>query len=222
MRVIGLSGGIASGKSTVSLLLASEGLTIIDCDVIAHHVSEKGKWGYRRIKSAFGSSVLLPSGEIDRAALARLVFKDAAARRKLNRATHLPVALEVIKRILWCWLICKWVVVLDMPLLFETGFHRFTSLNVLIACSPQIQVERLIRRDRLTYEDAQARISAQMPLEAKQQMAQIVIDNEENLEGLQQQARWLRKRLRRQAGLLDLVLSPIGLAIIGISVWRIF
>ncbi|KAF6255164.1 dephospho-CoA kinase [Scenedesmus sp. NREL 46B-D3] len=213
MLVVGLTGGIAAGKSTVTSQLTSLGLPVIDCDKIAHDTACKGSWGYRRIVAAFGRSILNERGEIDRARLGQLVFADAAARRRLNKATHAPVALELMRQLAGHWLRLRRLVVIDMPLLFETGTHKLTSSSVVVACTPQLQLQRVMQRDSCSAADAKARIATQMPLERKVQLADAVLENNGSLEELQQQVVELVGGLQaRSCSAKHVVLSPPGLA----------
>jgi dephospho-CoA kinase len=146
MKLVGLTGGICCGKSTVVRILRSldaggtaDGgpdapwgapgrLGIVDCDLIARDVVRPGAWGYRRVVRAFGPSILQEDGALDREKLGGLVFNDVSARKRLNAATHLPILVRMMTQILvlWVWKRCP-VVVVDMPLLYEIGFQRFTS-----------------------------------------------------------------------------------------------
>ena len=194
MKLVGLTGGICCGKSTVVDILRSIDashclrdrsdrpvrLGIVDCDRIARDVVQPGAWGYRRVVRAFGPSILQTDGTLDREKLGSLVFSDAAARKRLNAATHLPILVCMLTQIVRMWL---WersqIVVVDMPLLYEIGFERFTSpYTVVVACRPETQVARLERRDRLSREQAQARVDAQMKIEKKVEMADYVLDND--------------------------------------------
>ncbi|KAG2448764.1 hypothetical protein HYH02_006118 [Chlamydomonas schloesseri] len=212
MRVVGLTGGIATGKSTVSRELSAQGIPVVDCDQLAHAATSKGSWGWKRVVQAFGRDILTPDGEIDRERLGAVVFSDAAARRRLNAATHLPVALSLARALLVHWLSFKWLVVVDMPLLFETKSHKLTRPNVLVTCTPEQQVSRLVGRDGGSMERAQARIAAQMPLEAKRRLADVVIDNDGSLEQLRGQVRRLSERLRRGSLLWGVLTSPLAVA----------
>eukprot|EP00798_Chlamydomonas_sp_ICE-L_P001688 gene1688-33084_t len=217
MRIVGLTGGIASGKSTASNIFAGGGITIIDCDKISHNSALKGNWGWKRTVKAFGQSILLPSGEIDRKALGRIIFSDASARRRLNAATHLPVLVELLKQILWHWLTCKWIVVIDMPLLFETGSHKFFRPSVLVACHPETQVSRLMLRDACTAEEAKGHILAQMPLDKKLELAGIVVQNDGSLEDLQQELKRVARKINAGSVFWGILTSPFltgGLAVI--------
>ena len=127
------------------------------------------------------------SGEIDRDALGAAVFSDPAARKRLNAATHLPLACELIVRLLAAWMMFEPLVVVDMPLLFETGASRLTRPRVLVACDKHTQLQRLMARNGLSAEQASARVSAQMPLAAKRSRADVVIDNNGSLDITRQQ-----------------------------------
>lgn len=228
MLVVGLSGGIAAGKSTVTRHLISLGVPVIDCDRIAHDTACKGAWGYRRIVAAFGPGILTETGDIDRARLGQLVFAEAAARRRLNKATHAPVAVELLRQLLGHWLRFRRAVVIDMPLLFETGTYKLTSSNVVVACRPELQVQRVMLRDSCSTADAKARIAAQMPLERKMQLADVVLENDSSLEQLQEQvlelvatlqkkSQWMRHWLLSPAGVAAALL---GVVLLGRAAWR--
>ena len=178
MLVLGLTGGIASGKSTVSTVLRQEGLTVVDLDEIAHRCTEKGAWGYKRVVRAFGRDILTQEGKIDRTKLADLVFNDKDLRSKLNRATHLPIAVSLAWNLFRCFVTLKAVVVLDAPLLFETKLDRIvTTDTVCVWCRPDQQVQRLMLRDECSLSHANARIASQMPLDQKRDLADLVIDS---------------------------------------------
>ena len=126
-------------------------------------------------------------GEIDRDALGAAVFADPAARRRLNAATHLPLACALLSKVLAAWLSFSSVVIVDMPLLFETGASRLTKPRVLVACDEHTQRQRLMARNGLTAEQASARVGSQMPLEAKRRRADVVMDNSGSQKATQQQ-----------------------------------
>ena len=158
--------------------------------------------------------IVQPDGELDREALAHLVFADPAARRRLNGATHLPVLLELVRQAARQWMAFQPTVVIDMPLLFETGFFRATGENVLVACSPGVQLRRLMARDGVRPEAAAARVAAQMPLEQKRKLADVVLENDGGVEELQRQVQELAGgRLRRRRWLHCTLLSPAGAAV---------
>lgn len=164
----------------------------------------------------------VPTGEIDREALASIVFADAAQRRRLNAATHPAVGVELCRRILLDWLLCRPVLVIDMPLLFETGFYRLTRPRMLVACSPEVQRQRLMQRDKLLQAAADARIASQMPLHQKRQLADVVVDNDGSLEELQHKVDRLVGQLQRHAWLHQWLLSPLGLLAAAAVAWAVW
>ncbi|KAL4431032.1 hypothetical protein ABPG75_006288 [Micractinium tetrahymenae] len=211
MLLVGLTGGIACGKSTVSAMLLRAGIPVLDADLLAYDVVQPGRWGYRRVVRAFGPGVLHSDGALDREALASLVFSDAAARRRLNAATHPAVGLALAQRLLLAWLRCEPLLVVDMPLLFETGFHRLCRPRVLVACSPETQRARLAARDGLAPAAVEARLAAQMPLAAKRRLASLVLENDGSREQLAAQVDALVTALRQRAWAHRYLLSPPGL-----------
>ncbi|CAD7702962.1 unnamed protein product [Ostreobium quekettii] len=201
MKIVGLSGGIATGKSTASELIAGHGIAVVDCDVIAHEVVKPGRWAWRRVVAAFGNDILLDNGELNRDLLGRIVFNDPAARKKLNRATHLPVLLEMARQLLTHWMLCAHVVVVDMPLLFDIKAQGFFKPAVLVDCDEHTQLSRLMARDGSSQQDASARINSQMPLAQKRELADVCLDNSGSREELARQvaevvAEWQKGRWR--------------------------
>ncbi|KAJ3107753.1 hypothetical protein HDU97_003423 [Phlyctochytrium planicorne] len=178
MRILGLTGGIATGKSTVSRALSEHNIPVVDADVIAREVLIPGNPAYRRIVNALGASNVLGSNqEIDRAKVGALVFQNPEARKKVNAATHPYIRLEMLRRMLWAFLCGHRVVVLDTPLLFEAGMDKWVHSIIVVYCPESVQKFRLMKRDDLTAEAAQLRVDAQMSIERKRQLANIVIDN---------------------------------------------
>ncbi|KAJ3242019.1 hypothetical protein HDU81_008891 [Chytriomyces hyalinus] len=181
MRILGLTGGIATGKSTVSNILRAEKFPIVDADLIAREVVEPGTPGYRQIVSAFGTTVLQdetnPNSPIDRAKLGTRVFSDPDARAKVNAATHPYIRLEMLRQLLWHFLTGCSAVILDTPLLFEAHISRWVHLIIVVYVPKQLQKDRLISRDGIDRTSANQRIDSQMDIEAKKQLAHVVIDN---------------------------------------------
>ncbi len=174
----------------------------------------QGRWGYNRVVSTFGRDVLQPDGEIHRQVLGERVFTDYDSRCRLNAATHLPILVELFRQVVLAWIMFKPVVVVDMPLLFETGFHHLSHPLMVVACSRATQIRRLKRRDGLGGEAAEARLAAQMPLDQKCALANVILENEGSEEALQQQVHILVEgRLRRHAWLHRMLLSPLGVAV---------
>lgn len=178
MRVVGLTGGIACGKSSVAAVLSDSGIEVVDLDQIARDVVAPDRWGYRRVMRAFGREVLSEDGSIDRAKLGKLAFSDPDARRRLNRATHPAIFAALAQTLLSHWWRGTRVLVLDAPLLFESGLDRLTSVRVAVCATPAVQEARLVARDDIALEAARARIAAQMPVEEKARRSDYVIWND--------------------------------------------
>jgi dephospho-CoA kinase len=181
---IGLTGGIGSGKSTVSALLAARGAVIVDADRIAREVVEPGTPGLARIVEAFGEGVLAPDGSLDRAALAAVVFAEPEARRQLDGIVHPLVrarAAELARAAP-----PDAVVVNDVPLLVETGQASSYDLVLVVQADPATRVSRLVQRG-LTAEDARARMEAQASDEERRAIADVVLDNSGTPEDLAEQ-----------------------------------
>ena len=194
-RRIGLTGGIASGKSSVGRLLASRGLPLLDADVYAREALAPGSPAAGSVLERYGDGVRAPGGEIDRAALGQIVFGDGAERRWLEQLLH-PVVRACFKAQLQ-ELAAEPVVVLVVPLLFEAGLETLCSEVWLVDCDESQQLQRLMARDGLGEADARARIAAQWPLARKRQLADVVLNNRGDPEQLaaqvEQAQAWLRQ-----------------------------
>ncbi|CAA0828191.1 Dephospho-CoA kinase [Striga hermonthica] len=181
MRIVGLTGGISSGKSTVSNLFKAHGIPVVDADVIARNVLKKGTGGWRKVVAAFGDEILLSTGEVDRPKLGQIVFNDPDRRQLLNRLLAPYISFGIFYEVLKLWIKgCK-IIVLDVPLLFEAKMDRWTKPIIVVWADPDTQLERLMLRDGSTSEEAKSRINAQMPLDLKKSKADIVIDNSGSL-----------------------------------------
>lgn len=183
MKVVGLTGGIASGKSTVSSMFKRLGAYLIDADGLARKVVEPGTEGYREVVETFGERYLLPSGELDRRALGRLVFQDPQAKKRLEAIIHPKVWAErgrMLKQIEAED--PKAVVLLDIPLLIEGRLTEGLYGVILVYVPEHLQLLRLIRRDGLTPYEATMRMRNQMPIDEKLFYADFVIDNSGSLE----------------------------------------
>ena len=200
MQVIGLTGGIATGKSTVSAILKKAGAIVIDADHIAREVVQKGLPAYRDIVGHFGTDILLPDGEIDRNVLADIIFNDPAEKKRLNSIVHPRVTKVVDQHLKQLEKThSNAIVILDIPLLLEVGMH--TDLNeIIVVYAPQkIQIERLMHRDRISKSEALARVRSQMPIEEKKKKATIVIDNSGSIENTRKQTLDIFNRLNDSA-----------------------
>jgi len=197
---VGLTGGIASGKSTVAAAFAELGACAVDADRLAREVSAPGGAAHDAIVRRFGRSILLPDQSIDRAALARLVFSDAEARADLERIVHPEVRAEAERRFRRAEREagCQ-VAVLDAALLVETGAWRGFDRLIVVHCPRSAQLERLRSRDGLSEADAEARIAAQAPLEPKLAVADYVIDTGGTPEQTRRQALAVWQRLLDEA-----------------------
>ncbi len=178
MIVVGLTGGIASGKSTVACLFEELGARRIDADLLAREVLERGSPGWEEAVSRFGREILLSDGRIDRKGLAVRIFRDAEERRALEAIVH-PRVREAVRRRLAeiARAPDAAIVLLEVPLLFETGMDRDCDRVIVVWLPENLQVERLAARDGLGREEAIRRIRTQMPLAEKCARADWVIDN---------------------------------------------
>ncbi|MDC4205023.1 MAG: dephospho-CoA kinase [Candidatus Manganitrophus sp.] len=197
---VGLTGGIASGKSTVSRLFREAGAFVIDADEIAHAVIRKGAPAYAGVVEAFGAAILDKKGEIDRKRLGEIVFNDARRRERLNQLVHPHVyaQAEKEKRAIAA-AHPEAVILFDVPLLIETGAYREMDLVIVVYVDRATQIDRLIKRDGLTREEAERRIDAQMPLDEKRRFADEIIDTRVPLPGVEGAVRSLYQRLHDRA-----------------------
>ncbi|HET8938738.1 MAG TPA: dephospho-CoA kinase [Polyangiales bacterium] len=193
--VIGLTGGIASGKSVVARELRALGVEVIDADILAREVVAKGTGGLAEVVRAFGDEVLQRDGTLDRERVAARVFNDAEARKQLNGILHPRIAQLSLERIAAAQATATPYVVYEAPLLVETGSYKGLSALVVVATAPATQLTRVVARDAMTTEAAQARLAAQMPLEAKVAVADYVIHNDAGLAELRSQVSVLHQTL---------------------------
>lgn len=197
--VVGLTGGIACGKSTVSAMLAARGARVVDADAIARDVVAAGTDGLAEVIAAFGRQVLDASGVLDRGRLAARVFDDTAARRRLEAILHPRIAAESVRRIASAIAVTPPLVVYDAALLIESGrADQFRPLIVVIAPA-DVQRARLMARDGLTAADADARVTSQMPVAEKAARADYLIDNSGPVSSTQAQVDALWARLTQRA-----------------------
>lgn len=187
MLVVGLTGGIASGKSTASYLISSHPakIPIIDLDVLAREVVAPGQAALTALRSTFGPSVINSTdGTLNRAELGRLAFATPEKTKLLNKITHGAIRRRMVKKLLLYWIQGQKVVVVDTPLLVEAGLWKFCGEMVLVYCKREDQLKRMLKRDGeskgLSEEDAEQRLKAQLPLEEKLVYADAVLDNSSN------------------------------------------
>lgn len=243
--VVGLTGGIASGKSTVSTLLKERSVPVIDADILAREVVAPGTPGLRAIIGQFGTDILSPDGSLDRKKLGDIIFKDAKKRTILNGIVHPAVRRAMLREVVRCWWSGESVCVLDVPLLVEAGLWRWVGFvvviywsvplvfnpNLTITLTPtsstssdssrELQMKRLMIRDNLTQAAAQDRLSAQMPLIDKVEYANKVIENSGGPQELACEVDVVASALRRKAGWtwrLSWWFPPLAIVM---AIWRI-
>jgi len=182
--LLGLTGGIGSGKSTVASQLVALGATLVDADAIVHELQASGQPLFAALVEEFGPGVVADDGSLDRAALGAIVFRDASARERIGHLTHGPVIAEMMRRAERATAAGAPLVVLDVPLLFEgrvAGPGSASRISyqetVLVWVPEEIQIERTVARDRCSRDEALRRIAAQLPIDEKRAMADHVIDN---------------------------------------------
>lgn len=185
MVLVGLTGGLGSGKSTVARMLASRGAIVLDADELARQAVAPGTPGHTEVVARFGEQVVAPDGSIDRPALADVVFADDAARADLEAIVH-PVVRERIAEAVARHADTDDVVVVDSPLLIETGAHEAFPVVVVVTASVDARLERSRARGMAEH-DARARMAAQMPLEEKTRLADVVLDNDGDESALERQ-----------------------------------
>lgn len=185
MKLIGLTGGIASGKSAVSGILRRLGAQVIDADALAREVVEPHQPAWDEIVGTFGNKVLQPDQTLDRKKLRKLVFDDPKARKQLEAITHPRIRGLAQDEIAQCAATGAPLVVYEAPLLFETGIHLWLRPVILVACDRATQRRRLHERDNLTETEIEQHLGAQMSLEEKRKLADYVIDNNGTLEDLE-------------------------------------
>ena len=191
--IIGLTGSIASGKSTVAKMLEKYRFPIVDADQVARLVVEPGEPALTEIVAAFGEEILLEDGSLNRKKLGDLIFHDPSKRAILNGIIHPAIRKEMLRqRDEWLNNGAE-VVIMDIPLLFESKLQHFVEKILVVSLSEEKQLERLMERNQLNEEEARARISSQPPLSVKEEGADAVIYNESTLEKTEQQLNYILK-----------------------------
>ena len=199
MRRIGLTGGIATGKSHVAARLREHGIPVVDADVLSRDSVAPGSPGLAAAVARFGQDILHPDGSLDRSRLGNIVFRDLDARRDLEAIVH-PFVRQRIEEFFTSQPPTVPVAVADIPLLYETGRERGFDAVVVVACSPEAQLQRVMSRDGLTREDAERRIASQWPIQEKVKRADYVIHTDGSYEDTDEQVKQLVVRLRHATG----------------------
>ncbi|WP_088006619.1 dephospho-CoA kinase [Indiicoccus explosivorum] len=185
--IIGLTGSIASGKSTVAAMLKNKGYPVVDADEVARLVVEPGSETLNDVRRLFGQEVIRPDGTLDREKLGERIFNDPVSRRQLNEVMHPAIRQEMLRQR------DGWLengadtVIMDIPLLFESRLQHFVDKVLVVSVTEENQLARLMERNRLTEKEARARISSQLPLSTKEQGADAVIYNNGTLAETEQQ-----------------------------------
>jgi dephospho-CoA kinase len=224
MKLIGLTGGIAAGKTTVCGILSKQTqyhIEIIDCDAIVHELQRPNSSAVKAIQKLWPSTVS-ENGELNRAKLGEIIFSDHSARRKLAGIMNWRILVAVLQKVFGIWLRSshRTIVIIDAPLLFETNtFTKFVTHAVVVSTSRTLQLQRLISRNGLTGPEAERRINAQMSLEDKCRRADYVIQNDragtEELEQLVLEcAKWMSRR--RRSFFVETVLLVAAIAVYGL------
>ncbi len=176
-KIIGLTGGIASGKSTVSQMFQDVGIPVIDTDQITHDLYQKSSVVYHELVDAFGDSIIGVDKHINRKQLGAMIYNDDALRQQLNDIVHPHVKRVALSEVEKYKVLDVPIIVMDVPLLFETDFIELVDFSVLVYVTKDKQIERLMDRDEIKEEFAKQKINAQMSLEEKRTKADYVIDN---------------------------------------------
>ena len=191
---VALTGGIATGKSHCLGQFARLGAAVVDADHLARQVVEPDSPGFKQVIARFGREYVRDDGTLDRQRLGSLIFSDERAREDLEAIIH-PAVYAAIE--IWFDRHRRGVAIADIPLLYETGREHDFDRVVVAACSPELQLQRLTARNRLSIEEARRRIAAQMPIDEKRRRADFVIDTSGSFEETNQQVREVWDRLRR-------------------------
>jgi len=197
--LVGLTGGIGSGKSTVARLLERRGAVVIDADQLARQAIEKGTPGFDRVVHAFGSEALTPDGDLDRAALAATIFSDPAAKATLEAIVHPEVARRFSER-LESYRGTDRVVVYVTPLLVELGLAPAFDVVIVVTASPHLRVSRVASGRGLSPDDVRVRMAAQATDEQRMEVADVLVDNDGSLADLEPQVDRLWGDLVARAG----------------------
>lgn len=192
--VLGITGGIATGKSSVVQHFIDLGFPVVDADIIARHLLDKNTPAYKEVVKVFGSEILQENGEINRQALGALVFNHPDKLKQLD-ALMAPFLQETILSAIKQASQNQKLVIVDVPLMYEKGYDEWMDQVAVVYCTPEQQIKRLMQRNQLTEKEAKQRIDSQLPIEMKKLLAEVVFDNSNDLtQTIQQVDTWLSDR----------------------------
>eukprot|EP00088_Acartia_fossae_P005394 TRINITY_DN1237_c0_g1_i1.p1 TRINITY_DN1237_c0_g1~~TRINITY_DN1237_c0_g1_i1.p1 ORF type:complete len:244 (-),score=69.36 TRINITY_DN1237_c0_g1_i1:177-908(-) len=198
MFLVGLTGGVATGKSTVSNMFRDLGVPVIDADAMARRIVEPGRKAWRAIKEEFGPCVFHENGELNRAALRTIIFEDEDQRQKLNRITHPEIYKEMIWEAIKCAVQGHQFILMDLPLLFEAGVMvPYMHKIIVVTCEEDLQLQRLMEQRHLSERESKLMIGAQMPLDQKAVRADFVIENSGSIEDTKHQVLRINRALSK-------------------------
>ena len=189
--IIGLTGSIASGKSTVSKMLADSGYPIIDADLVARQVVEPGSETLKQIEALFGPEAIREDGSMNRETVGTLIFSDPVKRKQLNDIIHPAIRAEMLRQRSAFMAEGYKTIVMDIPLLFESKLQHFVDKVLVVSVTEENQLARLMERNGLSEKDARARISSQLPMSVKEEGADAVIYNNGTIEETARQLAWI-------------------------------
>lgn len=201
--LVGLTGGIAAGKSTVAVVLKSMGVAVMDADQLSRVVMAPGGSAYDPVVAAFGEQILRSNGEVDRKLLGSIVFADAEKRQLLERITHPAIGAESIARIQKFADAGHRIVVYEAALLVETGRHNMVAALIVVIANDALRIERICKRDQVSPDEAAARITSQLAQQAKADLADYLIDNSGSLEQTRHQVGEIWPRLLQELGISE-------------------
>ena len=224
MFLIGLTGSIATGKSTVSRILQGDcGCAVVDADLIAREVLLPGKPAFNDVVKTFGSTVLNEDGTVDRAALGNIIFQDPQLRKALNSITHPRIAKAMLWQILKHFLGGKRFIILDIPLLIETKLWlKFVRHVLVVYCEPNIQLQRLRNRNNFNDIEAHNHINSQMAIKEKLKYATCVIDNSGSLSSTKKQVLDFHTLLKNQWSftIYEWLFALVGISLLAVRVLK--
>ena len=196
MKLVGLTGGIASGKSTVAAILRRLGAAVINADELSREVVQPGEDAWKQIVESFGPDILKEDNSLDRRKLRKIIFDNPESRKKLETIIHPRVRALAENRFREAAQAGHSIIVYEVPLLFENQMHLWLRPVIVVACTAGVQKIRLQARDHLTQAEAQRHLDAQMSLKAKSDLADYVIENNSTLEDLEQQVKSIWEKIQ--------------------------